>query len=451
MRRGGRAPPGAVGGQPPTSAPAPVSLPQLLLSLYFLNIQSLQSPTKRTELQNHLDAHTPDILAITETWLDDSAPAITIPNYTQLSRRDRPGFTPTTTNRTNHGGIIVYTRNNTVSANALHTSPTAERLWFTVHTTTGPLLFGLFYRPQTDTLTDFDTLDNELTELTLNHTGTFLFGDFNVHEARWLRHSNTHTTPLGRRLHEISQSFNLTQTVHEPTRDNYLLDLLLTDHPNSTKTRVLTPIADHCPVLAKLTFAPIHETPHSRAVWDFRNADWEQLDRAFLTTNWTNLLSTRNADDATQALADHITSTAKKFIPTRTLHGTTSTHPWLDDDCRNAIHAKEQAYGTPHFKTATEKCNATLTRAHKLYKEKLRNKLRTLPKSSKQWWSINRELLNNATTRSTIPALLDEHGTWTHDATEKANLFAKTFKENFNNESAPAPRTPPNTEPTMEY
>ena len=72
-----------------------------------------------------------------------------------------------------------------------------------------------------------------------------------------------------------------------------------------------------------ITFAPVHETPHARTVWDFRNADWEQLNNAFHTTNWTDLISTRNADDATQALTDHITSTAQKFIPMRTLHSST--------------------------------------------------------------------------------------------------------------------------------
>ena len=265
--------------EPPNVSP---STPQHITVLYT-NIQSINHPIKLEELNHYLDTHTPDIVALTETWLDDSTPHLSIPNYTVLSRRDRPNYIPRR-HTTNHGGIIVYTRTNTITATPISKSPTAERLWFTVHTHTGPLLFGLFYRPPTDPLEALNTLETELTELTPHYTGTFLFGDFNIHESRWLHFSSLYTTPTGRRLQSIAQSFNLTETVRAPTRDNHLLDLFLTDHPHQTKTRVLPKIADHNTVLTTLTFQPIKEIPLQRTVWDFRNAQWDKLNESLNNT-----------------------------------------------------------------------------------------------------------------------------------------------------------------------
>ena len=58
----------------------------------------------------------------------------------------------------------------------------------------------------------------------------------------------------------------------------------------------------------------------------------------------------------------------------------------------------------------------------------LRAKIATLKRGSKQWWSLNRELLNKKAKISSIPPLRDGPN-WLADPKEKANLFAKTFSD----------------------
>ena len=48
-----------------------------------------------------------------------------------------------------------------------------------------------------------------------------------------------------------------------------------------------------------------------------------------------------------------------------------------------------------------------------------------LPKCSKQWWRINRELLRRTASVKSIPPLRDG-STWLVDAKAKADIFAKT-------------------------
>ena len=235
--------PGDAGGESPATSPVPVSPSTPPLTVYLTNIRSINNPTKQTELHVHLDEHTPDILAVTETWLCSGTPYLHITNYTELGRRDRENYKPQP-GTTNWGGIMVYVRNNTVAATLLEKSPDAERLWFAVHSNTGSFLFGLQYRPPDEPVDCLDSLESELGKLYPGFIGVFLFGDFNVHEARWLRFSNGNT-PVGARLCAVARHFNLIEMVKAPTRGNYLLDLFLTNHPDNTKVKVLPSIADH--------------------------------------------------------------------------------------------------------------------------------------------------------------------------------------------------------------
>ena len=59
----------------------------------------------------------------------------------------------------------------------------------------------------------------------------------------------------------------------------------------------------------------------------------------------------------------------------------------------------------------------------------LEDKIRALPRSSKQWWRLNKELLNKKSKHCTIPPLKGTDGTWILDPTDKANLLATTFQK----------------------
>ena len=55
--------------------------------------------------------------------------------------------------------------------------------------------------------------------------------------------------------------------------------------------------------------------------------------------------------------------------------------------------------------------------------------MRNLPRGSKAWWKLSKELMLQACPCSPIPALLNSEGNWIIDASDKANLFAQTFVE----------------------
>ena len=103
-------------------------------------------------------------------------------------------------------------------------------------------------------------------------------------------------------------------------------------------------------------------------------------------------------------------------------------HPWMDETCYAAIEAKCLATGTDEFRVREAECSEVLNAAFLKYQSELRTRILNLSKASKEWWRLNRELLNRRSKHSTIPPLKTSEGRWVLEPREKANLLATTFQ-----------------------
>ena len=269
--------------------------------------------------------------------------------------------------------------------------------------------------------------ETELEMFSANTIGSLVMGDFNVHHARWLKLSNGNT-PEGDALLHICQRHLLKERVGKPTRGEYLLDLVLSNL-DCVRTAVLPKVADHSMLLVTL------EIPHpsarfiTRQVWDFKKADWDGLKTSIRNIEWHALLN-GGADEAARTMTETLLSNARRFIPQRQLREEKSSHPWINDRCREAISVKNQADGSDKFKAACESCTVILQQEYAKYLQSLQDRLKGLPKMSKQWWDVNRQLMHNAPARETIPPLKVD-GDWVYEATQKADAFATAFSAKF--------------------
>ena len=95
------------------------------------------------------------------------------------------------------------------------------------------MLMSCWYRPRKPgNLECIQAFREELLAHRVGAVGTLIVGDVNVHSKRWLMHSSGETLERTR-LQEICQDEGLKQIVQDPTRKEYLLDLVMTDIPNS--------------------------------------------------------------------------------------------------------------------------------------------------------------------------------------------------------------------------
>ena len=150
----------------------------------------------------------------------------------------------------------------------------------------------------------------------------------------------------------ICQSHGLLQYVKEPTRKQYLLDLVLGDI--SLTTRVLPCIADHGLVEATLSLKQSCLSTSTRRVWLFNKADWKRLKAAFEAVDWYDVFS-----GDVQACAEGFTSTvlrlSQQYIPYKTVSVEKASHPWINARCVQAVSAKRGAAGTAGAQDAAKR------------------------------------------------------------------------------------------------
>ena len=221
----------------------------------------------------------------------------------------------------------------------------------------------------------------------------FVAGDLNIHHKKLLKYSNANTE-TGTQLKAVFDHFGMWQAVHEPTRNEYLLDLVRTDIQNA-KTTITPAISDHKGVMTKLPFAEVLEASVEREVWNLSRARWDELKKALSCFNWGRLRD-GTAEDALLFFMEILWHHLVKFIPRRRITTKKRSHPWLDGKCIGATHRQNLAEGgdTHTYKVESDRCAKIFIDAKTKYVNDLKEELAGPPKCSKKLWTVKRELLN---------------------------------------------------------
>jgi hypothetical protein len=240
----------------------------------------------------------PTIICINETFFDESIKDVMLEGYVLIGRRDRQDVRKC-------GGVAVFALALQADQITLvHKSASSERIWVIIHSDLGPYLIGAWYRPpvQGETAT-INSLREEWLELSRGVMGTIIVGDMNIHHKKWLWRSSRNSAE-GDELLRFCTDAGLQQLVREPTRDQYLLDLVLSDVV-AMKCKVLPKIADHCLVHSHFNITVPKTDIKERLVWNYSQADWEGVRSRVENADCENLVRTADAgaeDIAREAL-----------------------------------------------------------------------------------------------------------------------------------------------------
>ena len=243
-----------------------------------MNIQCLCA--RLAELSHHLDMYRPHVVCIQETWLDKSIKDPIVPGYNVCSRRDRHAGN-------NRGGVLTLVREDFNGLVHIADSKDEERSWHFLKMGIETILIANWYRPGASEFNGFAELYSELAEYFMQATGVVIMGDLNIHHKRWLKHSRE-DSKIGAEMKTLCDFHGLFQIVREPTRNEYLLDLVCTDIVGASAT-VLPYIADHAAVQVRLHIPEIKETKMERIVWDISKANWKDLEAEREAMDWSIL------------------------------------------------------------------------------------------------------------------------------------------------------------------
>jgi len=424
------------------------------MTILEVNIRGLRSNIG--ELSNLCHVLKPSIIVIVETFLDatvnDGADCINIPGYSLSCRRDRP--------TSNKGGIAIYCLEGIAIFHDSALDPEdLELMWFSVTLKSQKILFAAVYRPPSANSDIISYLNSTtLSKLSeFNAQSVVLLGDFNVHHEEWL--GSRTTDAAGRRTLEMCNALGLTQFVKEPTREDQILDLVITDLDAICTVHARLGTSDHHPVHLKLNVPLYRDRPYKRRVWQYDKADYWGM-RGFLSSaDWSHALKSSDPEAACNNVTTIISDAMEIYIPAKIVSKKTGDKVWFDDHCKRAATKKRRLFrklkknntreNKDKFTKARKEYNHAEKVARRSYNNKLRKELSDGSLSSKKWWNtVN--TLSGKPTRAAIPVLKDGHQVFT-TSKDKAEKFCQTFAAKCQLASAeePAPKVQQSTTCSM--
>ena len=202
----------------------------LLPCMLYTNCRSLNT-WKLSELEVSTKLHSPDLICLTETWVDTTTQqTISIDNYQNY-------FSHRLVRRGGGVGILVHHNINPVLLSS-HTAPTVSTIWLMIDITAcSPIIVGCIYHsPNGSNELSLDRITTTILQLTRQHTSAefILTGDFN-------------NLPIA----DTCEQLGLRDLVNFATRLNNQLDSILTDIADYEEVKKLSPLAlnDHCCIL----------------------------------------------------------------------------------------------------------------------------------------------------------------------------------------------------------
>ena len=214
-----------------------------LPKVFYTNCRSLNQ-WKLEELKALTEINKPNVICLTETWLDNNKQSTAgIDGYVNhfAHRKGRVG-----------GGVAVLVSNKLISKTVqTHSTKTVSAVWTKINLGKyKPIIVCCLYHPPgADDSKTQEYITSTLLKLSKSHPSAkyLITGDFNRLDVK-----------------NISEQFGLHNIVNFTTREDAMLDLMLTDIADYKTPSKLAPLAsnDHCCIL--LDGQPVKSTKYSK-------------------------------------------------------------------------------------------------------------------------------------------------------------------------------------------
>ena len=371
-----------------------------------------------------------DIVAITETWLNDTVAdselGLGFQHHTWF-RRDRGSL----------GGGVACAVRSSLSPLQLPDPDGVEVMLIRLQSAT--VTIAVCYRPPDDD-DALQRVTDALAAVRPQDYRLIVMGDFNLPEITWAASEGGAIPRLQRQTNRAARfldecdALGLKQWVCEPTRGESVLDLVLTSRlPTRVDVSDSVLTTDHRETVATVT-VPVRRSPvlTRRSALNYKRADFDGLRRSLSLIPW-GLLDGIGVDEAVDTFYGLLNSAIADHVPTVVLRR--RVPPWFDSAVRAALRLKEAAYRrmrrNPAPETRTEFANKRRdfkTLSSDRYFQYLRGLTVDFKTNPKRYWSF----LKCVTNRSSIsPVLRASDGNTVTDDQGRVELLNDAFARKF--------------------
>ena len=435
------------------------------LSVYYQNVQGLipfsalsathprLNMNKVTELQAYLNINKPDIVVLNETWLKKSIldNEILPSNQYHVFRLDRsckshpPDPSDPKKFRKNGGGVLIGVRVdlNVISKKIVLSNCPAEMLAVQLTLENGmKCVISTCYRVGTLGMPNHDSVIRSLRSILCKKKPpkVFVVGDFNLSRVSWTAMSSP--ASIEQAFVDSFNELGLKQLIENPThiKDN-ILDILLTNHETAINNVSILDHdsvckSDHFPIQFDIRCNVKRKTSTKRKCYNFKRANWDDLNSDLLQVNWNELFKTRDIDQCWNVTKHILFKLVDKHIPVVTIKSAFQP-PWFDSDCYTACRDKERL--RVKFKETKNMVDGLkFSLARRQFKKLVsRKKCENLNDSddtaliSKKFWSYVKSSSNS----HRIPECVEYQGRLRNSPKDQADLFNEFFYAQFSEPS----------------
>lgn len=360
------------------------------LSLLLINIQSLRHKTDELYLLLE-ELNFPDIIAITEHWLNIDEPVF-VKNYTTVARFNRANFS--------HGGTMIMSTNNDFSEVTKFNNLISEKVFeFSIvyHNAYDLYIVCIYRTPDADVNIFCHKLLSLLESLPLR-SKLILCGDLNIDFSS--------VCAARECLQSIFDSFGIVMHINSPTRitktSSSTIDYVVSSFdPQSTSCTVLsTDLSDHEAVLTKFSVKSKIKNASRKKCRVLSEKNLLKFKHLCLTTDWVMLSD--DVDTEFSRFIKTLTSLAFESFPLRPIK-IKQHKPWSTKglrisakNMRSLSHLKKFS-DSVFFHNYVKLYRKVYHRAIKAAKDNYYNRrLANSGNVAKETWSIVNELRNKA-------------------------------------------------------
>uniref|UniRef100_A0A8B9ZSS9 Reverse transcriptase domain-containing protein n=1 Tax=Anas zonorhyncha TaxID=75864 RepID=A0A8B9ZSS9_9AVES len=394
------------------------------LKCIYTNARSMGN--KQEELEAIVQRAGYDLVAITETWWDQSHDwSAAMPGY-RLFRRDRQ--------HRRGGGVALYIRESFDVVELEARNDKIESLWVRIgRDNKASVLVGVCYRPPNQDEETDEEFYRQLTEVAKS-SALVLVGDFNFPDISW-KHNTAQRKQSRRFLEKVEDSF-LTQLISEPTRGGALLDLLFTNREGLVEDVIVGNSlgqSDH-EMVEFTILGGARKGTSKTTVLDFRRADFGLLRTLVGGVPWEAVLKGRGVQKGWALFKRQILMAQERSIPMRPKMSQRGRRPaWLNRELWLELRRKKRVYNLWKIGQATKEDYKDVAR---LCRDKIRKakahlelNLATAVKDNKK--RFYKYINTKRRTRENLHPLLDAGGNLVTRDEEKAEVLNAFFASVF--------------------
>lgn len=405
------------------------------LNLFYTNARSIIK--KRDELVAYVMSEKPDIISITETWLNISENHL-------ISEVNIPGYNMFLNCRENKrgGGVMLYIKD-TISATEIKKENRSayESVYVKIKINKTYLIIATIYRPPKMTLENDKLLYEELETVVKTKT-SIICGDFNLPHINWRLFTSDNE---GSRLLKLMKKFYLSQFVSEPTLDNNILDIILASDPDLIDTCEVGEIlsnSDHKIIRCKVN-CEVDVKENTLLVPNYKKGNIQGLKTELQKINWRDVFISNNVEQMCTRFTDILLQVESKWIPKVKKRANGTNNPqWMTNDIKVIINRKRKAYAKykssksdndfRHYIATKRHCERAVKKAKRNLEISISQQSKTNPKKFYQY------IRSKKTVKDKVGPIKDVNSRLVSDSKNMAEILNSFFHSVFITEDVSA-------------